>query len=83
MMSAPQLLKDWLHRRGLNQQEGCEELGIRPEEMSMFVNGRRRPSLEKAVKIERLTGIPASSWVSSPRDKRRSAPYSRAQNNAA
>lgn len=64
-MSGPQLLKDWIKRRGFSQAEAAQYLGLVQEEISTFVNGRRRPVLEKAVHIERLTGIPAHAWVSS------------------
>ena len=64
MWSAPQLLRDWIRRREYTQNEAAEFLGFMPEELSMYLNGRRRPTLEKAVTIERLAGIPASAWVS-------------------
>jgi plasmid maintenance system antidote protein VapI len=68
-MTGPQLLKGWLKRCEYEQQEGAAFLGIHPSLMSMFVRGKRRPPLETAVHIERKTGIPAASWVSSRRDK--------------
>lgn len=72
-MHGSQLLRDWLNRRGYQQKEGAEFLGLHETVVSMFVNGKRRPPLETAVHIERLTGIPVASWVSSRRDKSKNA----------
>lgn len=76
-------MRAWLERTKLTQYQAAEDIGISQEEMSYYINGHRRPVLEKAVKIERVTGIPASAWVSSPRDKSRGTALSDSRNSAA
>lgn len=41
-------------------------IGIDRFMTSKFVNGKRRPSLETATRIERAIGIPASAWADGP-----------------
>jgi transcriptional regulator with XRE-family HTH domain len=50
---------------GLTQTAWADRIGVSRSYMSNLLNGKKRPSLEVAVRIERETGglIPASSWV--------------------
>lgn len=66
-MTAAQQLRDWIDRRGFNQVEAADRLGMTEGFISFLLNGHRRPSLAMAVKIEESTGIPASAWVKSAR----------------
>ena len=43
----------------------AKEMGISRPYLSLILTGRRRPSLELAIRIERLTdgAVPVSSWI--------------------
>mgnify|MGYP000330001373 CR=1 FL=1 len=58
-------LATYLNSRGISQREFARLLGVDPSIVSRLVHGLMRPSLELAVKIERLTSgrIKAASWV--------------------
>lgn len=71
-MRGPQLLKDWIERRGYNQREAADLLGIHQTMVTFLIKGHRRPPLEMAIDIERATGIPVEAWVSSSDDNSRS-----------
>jgi transcriptional regulator with XRE-family HTH domain len=68
MPTGAELLTDWINRRGYKQAEVAELFGLQVSFVSMLVNGKRIPSLDNAVKIERFTGIPVAAWTSSPHD---------------
>jgi transcriptional regulator with XRE-family HTH domain len=42
----------------MNQRELARRLGITPQHLNAVLNGRCRPSLRLAVRIERLAGVP-------------------------
>lgn len=63
MQSGPEQLKDWMRRRGVNQSEAAELLGLDIPFMSLLVNGKRTPGLTNAIAIERQTGIPVEAWL--------------------
>ncbi len=62
------MLTDAILRSGKTRTQFADELGIGRPFLSMLESGRKRPSLELAVRIERLTagGVPASSWIEEP-----------------
>lgn len=47
------------------QAEIGAKLGIRQPSVSLLLNGKRRPSVDLAARIERVYYIPASAWESS------------------
>jgi predicted transcriptional regulator len=53
----------WLRRRELSQTAAARLLGTSPPNVSRWLSGRQTPRLEHLLSIERLTGIPASSWA--------------------
>lgn len=59
------MLTDAIARSGKTRSQFAEELGVGRPYLSMLESGKKRPSLELAIRIERLTGgaVPASSWV--------------------
>lgn len=63
MISGPDRLRDWIKRSKVNQNEAAEILGTHPVMLSQWLNGRTKPSLTSAVKIELITGISVESWV--------------------
>lgn len=64
MKAAATQLREWIERRGIQQNEAADILGIDQSFVSHILSGRRTPGLRRAVKIERITGIPVSSWAS-------------------
>lgn len=50
---------------GKIKREFAEAIGVSPTYLSQILGGWRRPSLELAVKIERITNgeVPCSAWV--------------------
>lgn len=50
---------------GMSRSEWAARLGVSKSYLSELENGKKRPSLEVAVEIERLTdgAVPAASWV--------------------
>lgn len=70
MQSGAALLKAWIGRSGYRTQaDVASAFGFKESFLSMLVNGKRAPSLDNAVKIERFTGIPVQAWSSSSNDK--------------
>ena len=68
MKSGADLLREWITRKVYKQNEAALNLGLNETFLSMLVNGKRMPSLDNAVAIERLTGIPVEAWSSRERD---------------
>lgn len=68
MQSGAEQLRDWMTRRGFNQVETSVFFGFHESFVSLLLSGTRMPSLDNAVKIERLTGIPVVAWASSAGD---------------
>ena len=68
MQSGAELLKEWMQLRGYKQARVAEVFGMTVSFVSMLMNRHRVPSLDKAIKIERLTGIPVEAWSSSAND---------------
>lgn len=62
----PQLLKEWISRSRLKQNELAARLDITDSYLSQVLSGLRRPKLEILVAIERMTGVPVESWVDIP-----------------
>lgn len=59
-MDAADHLRTW--RRGRSFREAAEELEIDPSHMRYLEERERAPGREISVRIERVTGIPVSSW---------------------
>lgn len=68
MHSGPSQLRDWMARRHFNQAETAAFFGWYESVISQYLGGQRIPNLENAVKIEELTGIPVTAWLSSSDD---------------
>ena len=67
-------LAAWLGRTKLTQYDLADSLGVSQGQVSSIVTGRRKPSLDLAIKIERLAGIPASAWVDLDAEEPKVAP---------
>jgi plasmid maintenance system antidote protein VapI len=58
-------LQTYAHTFGGKQRDLAEAFGISQPHLSLLLAGKKRPSLELAVRIEQMTGgaVPATSWV--------------------
>lgn len=64
MDSGRQLLRAWMGRMRFNQSDTAEYLGISKAELSLYLSRERTPGLDRALHIERMTGIPVEAWSS-------------------
>jgi transcriptional regulator with XRE-family HTH domain len=60
-------LAAYFEQTGSPQIELARALGISKSYISLLVAGERQPSLELALRIEKLTGVPASALVTADR----------------
>lgn len=60
------MLIDFIRASGRSQAHWAHQFGVSPPFLSEILNGKKRPGLDVAVRIERATGgqVPAASWVS-------------------
>lgn len=63
-------LRDYLERTGETQEALAERLSVTPMAVSHWVNGKSKPSLQMALKIEAITGVPCRAWASQAELKR-------------
>jgi DNA-binding XRE family transcriptional regulator len=65
------MLKQVIEQSGQSRTEWAARLGISRPFLSLLEGGKRQPSLELAVRIERATDgqVPASSWVPDASDQ--------------
>jgi transcriptional regulator with XRE-family HTH domain len=56
-------LAEWLGRARVSYREIARQLGVHHTTINQILTGRRTPGLALAAHIERITGIPAASWV--------------------
>lgn len=59
-----QRLREWLDRARLNQQEFAKMIEMDPSTLTKILLGSRRPTLNAAVQIADITGIPVDAWAS-------------------
>lgn len=59
------MLAEYLRSSGRRGYELADELGVKPPNVSRFIKGKQRPTLDQAFIIERFTdgAIPASAWA--------------------
>lgn len=63
MQTGRERLRQWIDRSKLNQLEAAALIGIDHGQLNHILQGRRRPGLDTAVKIEQATGIVVEAWV--------------------
>lgn len=56
-------LQEWLDETGTTQQQAADLLGCSRKLVNEIVNGRAHVSPDTATRLERVTGIPAKSWL--------------------
>ncbi len=66
--NARERLQLWIDRSKITQLETARLIDMDPTQLSQILSGKRRPGLDNAVKIQRITGIDPSAWVPSTPD---------------
>lgn len=61
--AAGKLLLHWVEAQGLAKSDLADRLGVLPSAATRWFTGERSPRPPMRQKIEKLTGIPASSWT--------------------
>ena len=56
-------LEEWINEHGLSQQRVAEQMGCSRKQVNEIVNGRAPITSDTAVRLERVVGIPADSWL--------------------
>lgn len=59
----PEALWDWMERRGVDQRETAQLIGIHYVTLNQILHNDYRPGLAAAIKIERVTGISPGLWM--------------------
>jgi transcriptional regulator with XRE-family HTH domain len=73
-------LRDWMKRRGFESQADMARfLGIDQRFVSQYLNSEAQPGLKHALVIERKSGIPVESWMTSELDDSEDTAKSRAK----
>lgn len=62
-LNGPALLKSWMSRCHLNQEQTALHLRMDKTMLCKILSGKRKPGLETAVWIERMTGVVVEAWV--------------------
>lgn len=58
-----ELIRDELKERGMTQKQLAVAMDIKPSVLSETVNGKRSISVNMALALERVLGIPADIWM--------------------
>lgn len=65
MATSPgQILKRELEARGITQKEFAEQLGMKPSNLNLVINGKIAITERFALKLQEVLGIDAESWIS-------------------
>lgn len=56
-------LEEWLEDEGLTQSEAADRLGVSRKTVNGIVKGKQPISQETAIRLGRVTGIPADAWA--------------------
>lgn len=56
-------LEEWIEEQGLSQQRVAELLGSSRKQVNEIVNGRAPITTDTAMRLERVVGIPAGTWL--------------------
>jgi HTH-type transcriptional regulator/antitoxin HigA len=56
-------LEEWINEQGLSQQRVAGLLGCSRKQVNEIVNGRAPITSDTAIRLERVVGIPADSWL--------------------
>ena len=56
-------LEEWIDDRGFSQQHVADLLGCSRKQVNEIVNGRAPVTSDTAIRLERVVGIPADTWL--------------------
>lgn len=56
-------LEEWIEDQGLSQQRVADLLGCSRKQVNEIINGRAPVTSDTAMRLERVVGIPADSWL--------------------
>lgn len=56
-------LEEWIEDQGLSQQHVADRLGVSRKHVNEMVNGRAAITQDMALRLDRVVGIPAESWL--------------------
>lgn len=56
-------LDEFMRAQGITDQALSEQIGVSRPHVTRIRNGKRRPSIDVAAKLEAATGIPAASFA--------------------
>lgn len=56
-------LQEWLEDEGLTQSQAADRLGVSRKTVNGIIKGKQPISQETAIKLGRVTGIPADAWA--------------------
>jgi addiction module HigA family antidote len=56
-------LEEWIKEQGLSQQRVADLMGCSRKQVNEIVHGRAPVSSDTAIRLERVVGIPADSWL--------------------
>lgn len=56
-------LEEWIDDHGLSLQQVAEQLGSSREQVDEIINGRAPITSDTAMRLERVSGIPAKAWL--------------------
>jgi len=56
-------LEEWLNEEGMSQQALADLLGCSRKQVNEIINGRAPITNDTAIRLERVVGIPADSWL--------------------
>jgi addiction module HigA family antidote len=56
-------LEEWIDEQGLSQQRVADQLGCSRKQVNEIINGHAPVTNDTAIRLERVVGIPADSWL--------------------
>lgn len=59
-------LQRWMRGREISAPELAEKIGVSRIQIHSYISGAKRPNLDHAAELERITGIPARRWAERP-----------------
>lgn len=62
-MKAGEFLKKWIYASDVSQAEFAKKLGVSPVELNHLIVGKRSITVEWAIRLEGVTGIPSIIWL--------------------
>lgn len=57
------IVKEWVRKTGVSQQEFANRIHISRVRLNELVNGRRGITIDTALRLERVLGVPANHWL--------------------